>query len=253
MRSDRVRSLRIPCVRFGVRFGVGFALFLGSIFLAACGEVQTGGQIDTTENPLQGDPQGALSTNIVLGDASEDDDLEDNFSTRDEEDNDFSKAAPAVGHANKSIHDVTCKTTVYYSPNGGAEKALIGIVGGAEKEIRVAIFTLTNRRIVDALVAAKKRGVVVSVKADREQSTTPLQKKAIAKLEEAGIPVEISKQKRLLHHKFAVVDDTQVITGSFNWTTSADRRNRENLVILHCPDLAKNFSEEWASILPDAP
>jgi phosphatidylserine/phosphatidylglycerophosphate/cardiolipin synthase-like enzyme len=44
-----------------------------------------------------------------------------------------------------------------------------------------------------------------------------------------------------------------VITGSFNWTEGAERRNRENLVLLDCPSLASVFSAEWDSIQRDKP
>lgn len=38
-----------------------------------------------------------------------------------------------------------------------------------------------------------------------------------------------------------------------NWTTSAERRNRENLLILDCPSLAALFESEWESITPTRP
>jgi phosphatidylserine/phosphatidylglycerophosphate/cardiolipin synthase-like enzyme len=60
--------------------------------------------------------------------------------------------------------------------------------------------------------------------------------------------VEVSEQARLLHHKFAVIDGRYVVTGSYNWTESAERRNRENLVILDCPEVAQAFSAAWESI-----
>lgn len=47
-----------------------------------------------------------------------------------------------------------------------------------------------------------------------------------------------------LHHKFAVIDAKQVITGSFNWSPSAAHANDETLLILHSPALAAHFSRE---------
>ena len=75
----------------------------------------------------------------------------------------------------------------------------------------------------------------------------------ITKLQAAGVPVEVSEQARLLHHKFAVIDGRYVVTGSYNWTESAERRNRENLVILDCPEVAQVFKAEWDSIQRDKP
>ena len=47
-----------------------------------------------------------------------------------------------------------------------------------------------------------------------------------------------------LHHKFAVVDNRKVITGSFNWSPSAAHTNDETLLVIHSPQLAKHFTRE---------
>jgi phosphatidylserine/phosphatidylglycerophosphate/cardiolipin synthase-like enzyme len=47
-----------------------------------------------------------------------------------------------------------------------------------------------------------------------------------------------------LHHKFAVVDNKTVITGSFNWSPSAAHTNDETLLVIHSPQLAKHFTRE---------
>ena len=47
-----------------------------------------------------------------------------------------------------------------------------------------------------------------------------------------------------LHHKFAVIDNQTVITGSFNWSPSAAHTNDETLLAIHSPQLAKHFTRE---------
>ena len=47
-----------------------------------------------------------------------------------------------------------------------------------------------------------------------------------------------------LHHKFAVIDNKTVITGSFNWSPSAAHTNDETLLVIHSPQLAKHFTRE---------
>ena len=47
-----------------------------------------------------------------------------------------------------------------------------------------------------------------------------------------------------LHHKFAVIDNKKVITGSFNWSPSAAHTNDETLLVIHSPQLAKHFTRE---------
>ena len=47
-----------------------------------------------------------------------------------------------------------------------------------------------------------------------------------------------------LHHKFAVIDNKIVVTGSFNWSPSAAHTNDETLVVIHSPQLAQHFTRE---------
>ena len=47
-----------------------------------------------------------------------------------------------------------------------------------------------------------------------------------------------------LHHKFAVIDNKTVVTGSFNWSPSAAHTNDETLLVIHSPQLAKHFTRE---------
>jgi len=51
-----------------------------------------------------------------------------------------------------------------------------------------------------------------------------------------------------MHHKFVVVDDKIVATGSFNWTASAERWNRENLLVINSTSLARRYTKEFDKI-----
>ena len=47
-----------------------------------------------------------------------------------------------------------------------------------------------------------------------------------------------------LHHKFAVIDNKTVITGSFNWSPAAAHTNDETLLVIHSTKLAAHFTRE---------
>lgn len=151
------------------------------------------------------------------------------------------------------VTDAVCLTTSAFSPHGGTVAAISSTLDAAQQTIWVAAYSLTHPALVAALIAARGRGVEVIVKADKVQSAGAAQSAALAQLADADVLVEVSTRSRLLHDKFAVIDQRWVITGSFNWTLSAENTNRENLLILDCPDLASNFAAEWQLILPDAP
>jgi phosphatidylserine/phosphatidylglycerophosphate/cardiolipin synthase-like enzyme len=51
-----------------------------------------------------------------------------------------------------------------------------------------------------------------------------------------------------MHHKVMILDGKTVITGSYNFTDSAETRNDEDLLILHSAWLAGEFEREFRSI-----
>ena len=59
-----------------------------------------------------------------------------------------------------------------------------------------------------------------------------------------GLSRPNKRESDKLHHKFAVIDNRKVITGSFNWSPSAAHTNDETLLVIHSPQLAKHFTRE---------
>ncbi|UYZ76469.1 phospholipase D-like domain-containing protein [Moraxella bovis] len=55
--------------------------------------------------------------------------------------------------------------------------------------------------------------------------------------------------KELMHHKFCVIDNMTVITGSFNWSMRAEKNNFENITISQDTMLAKAFYQEFYKII----
>ncbi|HET7874787.1 MAG TPA: phospholipase D-like domain-containing protein [Methylomirabilota bacterium] len=164
-------------------------------------------------------------------------------------------AAPAQAeHARHGPSgDFLCRGTVRMSPHGGAERLVVDTLGQARERVRAALYGLTSPAIEAALRDLARGGVRVAIKADHVQSAGRTQAATLARLAETGVTVEISQVSRLLHDKFAVIDGRWVITGSFNWTSSAENRNRENVLVFDCPELARIFEAEWEAIVPDAP
>jgi phosphatidylserine/phosphatidylglycerophosphate/cardiolipin synthase-like enzyme len=162
-------------------------------------------------------------------------------------------AADHAVHPNPPGESATCPVLVRFSPHGGAEQLVVETLRQARERVHVAIYGLTSPAIEAALHDLARAGVRVVLKADHVQSAGQAQAAALGRLTAAGATVEISRMSRLLHDKIAVVDGRWVITGSFNWTTSAENRNRENVLVLDCPALAEAFEAEWEVITPDSP
>ncbi len=63
---------------------------------------------------------------------------------------------------------------------------------------------------------------------------------------DAGIPVYSDKIKRgLAHNKVMIFDEDIVLTGSFNFSKSAETTNAENILILKDKNLAAQYLKNW--------
>ncbi len=112
------------------------------------------------------------------------------------------------------------------------------------KTLDVAIFTLTNDKISAAIEEAFKRGVKVRIIADDE--CCKMLGSDVLKLASLGMDVKTDNAiKYHMHHKFAVLDNSVVITGSFNWTSQAVKFNQENILFFECPEIAEQYTQEY--------
>lgn len=107
----------------------------------------------------------------------------------------------------------------------------------------IAVYSITHDAIVAALVRAHQRGVEVRVLTDKVQASSKYAQDEA--LEAAGISLRRDTQTGSLHHKFTVGDGSAVMTGSFNWTESADQRNAENFVIVRIRYVVRSFEAEF--------
>jgi len=124
--------------------------------------------------------------------------------------------------------------------------AVLRTIHDARTTIRVQMYTLTLQEVVNALVRAKRRGVDVRIIVDRGQLHQDRNDSfRVASLASAGVPVLVDSVPGLMHNKVMVIDGETVLTGSFNYTWSAEHWNAENLLVLHDPALAGEYLRNW--------
>ncbi|MEM2988730.1 MAG: phospholipase D-like domain-containing protein, partial [Candidatus Bathyarchaeia archaeon] len=68
------------------------------------------------------------------------------------------------------------------------------------------------------------------------------------RLKGAGVPVRLDTNPALMHNKVAIIDGSIVITGSFNWTASAEARNNENMIVIRSAQIAALYEEEFERV-----
>jgi len=121
-------------------------------------------------------------------------------------------------------------------------------IDGSRNTILIQMYTLTSEEIVRALINAKNRGVDVRAIVDKSQlQDDPDDRAAAGRLASAGIPVVVDTLPGLMHDKIMIIDGETVLTGSFNYTWSAEHRNAENLLVINDPKLAAEYGQNWNS------
>lgn len=153
----------------------------------------------------------------------------------------FSRTPPAIT-ASGTIQ-------VAFSPEDDTGAMVIEAIQGARKQILVQAFSFTHRKIAQALIEAKRRGMDVQLISDGEQ-IRKMQRGLVPEIAAAGIPTFVDQEHDSAHNKIMVIDaglpQSTVITGSFNFTHAAQYRNAENLLIIRAnPQLTQAYLKNW--------
>lgn len=136
----------------------------------------------------------------------------------------------------------------YFCPEDWCANRVIEELSAAESTINFITFSFTHDQIGDQLV--KKHSEGVQVKGIFETS----QKNAFTeydKLLQDGMDVKWDGNKYNMHNKVFIIDNKVVVTGSFNPSKNADENNDENILIIHDPQIAGRYAEEFEKIFAE--
>ncbi len=140
----------------------------------------------------------------------------------------------------------------HFSPGEACPRRIISLLDASREQVEICVFTITDDRITDALLAAHARSVRLRVITDNDKSSD--EGSDVNRLSDAGIPVRVDRTEFHMHHKFALFDRSLLLTGSYNWTRSAFRFNDENLVLTGDPrflvPFTSRFEQLWEKLGP---
>jgi phosphatidylserine/phosphatidylglycerophosphate/cardiolipin synthase-like enzyme len=121
---------------------------------------------------------------------------------------------------------------------------LIAAVKAAQKSVKFMAFTYTDKDLANAMIQQAGAGVKVQGVIENRGASLG----AFVPLFCAGLPVRTDGNKYTMHHKVIILDDATVITGSFNFTVSADEDNDDNVLIIHSPAVAALYDLEFSRV-----
>lgn len=142
-----------------------------------------------------------------------------------------------------NIEGSTAELQVCFTPPRGCGELIARQIHQAKESIFLQAYGFTSIKIIQQLIAAHQRGVKVYILLDKSNLTDAYSKMRLA--QEAGLAIYVDRTSGIAHNKVIVIDKKQVITGSFNFTDSADKYNAENVLLVNNPDLAKKYLDNW--------
>lgn len=143
----------------------------------------------------------------------------------------------------------TVRSHGHFSPGTDCLTAIQRHLASARKCIDLCVFTLSDDRITDHVLAAQQRGVALRFITDNDKEFDA--GSDVARLRQRGVPVVVDRTSAHMHHKFALIDGTWLLNGSYNWTRSACEHNEENLIVTNDPVLVRQFQVQFDALWAD--
>ncbi len=139
---------------------------------------------------------------------------------------------------------------VKFTRSESVAEFIVGLLCQASSSIDAALYRFSHPGLAQALKEAARRGIRVRLVVDgnKYQESRSSQELLAGEL----IPFRLAFGRRgrgsKMHHKFVVLDQRMVLTGSYNWTTESEAENYENLVILRDAQVVEAYTREFEAL-----
>ena len=139
---------------------------------------------------------------------------------------------------------------ILFSAEDDAVDNIIAILNDAQVSIRFLAFSYTDYPMAQAMISRAQAGVDVQGVFETFGSNST--RSELRTLWCAGLPVRQDGNGSFLHDKVIIIDNSTVVTGSLNFSSSADEENEENVVILDNPEIAALYLQEYQKLWDQA-
>lgn len=130
-----------------------------------------------------------------------------------------------------------------FTPTENCTGLIVAAIDGAKSEIMVQAYSFTAKPLIKALGRAHKRGVKVRVILDKADERSD---RAGSRLIAQRILPQVDTGVASAHNKVMIIDRASVITGSFNFTDAAQKKNAENVLLIKgYPNVAQAYVKNW--------
>ena len=138
---------------------------------------------------------------------------------------------------------------LYFSPSDHPTMHIAATLARAQHSISSCMLTLTRKDLADTMISSKDSGEKVRIILDNNTDVNS----QYSDLLSHGVDIHLKGGTGLLHHKYAVIDgellsgSQYLITGSHNWTNSAENSNDENTLVIQSNRISNLYLQEFAA------
>ncbi|MGE5073032.1 MAG: phospholipase D-like domain-containing protein, partial [Anaerolineae bacterium] len=136
---------------------------------------------------------------------------------------------------------------VFFSPDDHVEAFLLDQLRGAKKSINFLAYSFTSDPLAAVIRQQAAAGITVAGVMDEDQAKTNKGGEYDA-FRTDGVNVRLDGEHGLMHNKVIVIDGETVVTGSYNFTASAEKANDENVLVVISTDIAAQYLQEFKRI-----
>jgi phosphatidylserine/phosphatidylglycerophosphate/cardiolipin synthase-like enzyme len=152
---------------------------------------------------------------------------------------------PETPNPKISIEDT--RIEIYFSPDDGVAVPVLEILNNAEESIYFMAFSFTTDEFGEAIRTQAENGLTVAGVMEEQQVKSNLGTE-YDPFKQAGLDVFIDGIEGQMHHKTMIIDERIVITGSYNFSRSAETRNDENLIVIYNEEITDFFLQEFQRV-----
>lgn len=132
-----------------------------------------------------------------------------------------------------------------FTPGENCTQFVVDAVKLGKSEILVQAYNYTSPPILQAIAHAKSENKL-DVRVILDKSNEQPRYSGGTYMSNNGVPVLIDFKVAIAHNKVIIIDRKHVLTGSFNFTKSAQQRNAENVILIKDdPALAQRYVDNW--------
>ena len=140
---------------------------------------------------------------------------------------------------------------IYFSPEDDVAAHLLSLIQEAQESIHFMAYSFTSNSLGNAILQRLADGLTVAGVMDDSQVKSN-QGTEYDPFKQAGMDVRRDGNAGQMHHKVIIIDQSIVITGSYNFSSNAQEQNDENVVIIRDAKIAAEYMAEFKLVYNQA-